>query len=290
MITEGKDTDFSVNKTLKIRGNLISLSNPLVMGILNITDDSFYDGGQYNDFDRAIIRAEQIVEQGADVIDIGACSTRPGAILVEKQQEIARLIPVIKQVRKRWPNIPISVDTVWSEVVEASLDAGADIVNDISGGQFDEKLFATVAKTHCPYVLMHTNTTPDRMQKEIHYNNLFLQMCEYFAQKIEKLNALGVDDIILDLGFGFGKTIDNNYELLRRQKEFSLFRLPILTGISRKSMIYKPLNLTPKDVLNQTLFLTALALENGASILRVHDVKQTKDCLKLYRLYKNAGL
>ncbi len=290
MITEGKDTDFSVNKTLKIRGNLISLSNPLVMGILNLTDDSFYDGGQYNDFDRAIIRAEQIVEQGADIIDIGACSTRPGAILVEKQQEIARLVPVIKQVRKRWPNIPISVDTVWSEVVEASLDAGADIVNDISGGQFDEKLFATVAKTHCPYILMHTNTTPDKMQKEIHYNNLFLQMCEYFAQKIEKLNALGVDDIILDLGFGFGKTIDNNYELLRRQKEFSLFRLPILTGISRKSMIYKPLNLTPKDVLNQTLFLTALALENGASILRVHDVKQTKDCLKLYCLYKNAGL
>ncbi len=258
------------------------------MGILNITDDSFYDGGQYNDFDKAILRAKQIIEQGADIIDIGACSTRPGAVLVDKKQEISRLVPVIKEVKKRWPQIPISVDTVWSEVVEAVVDAGADIINDISGGQFDKKLFFTVAKTHCPYILMHTNTTPDKMQKEIHYDNLFLQMCKYFADKIEELNNLGVNDIILDLGFGFGKTIENNYELLRRQKEFSIFSLPILTGISRKSMIYKPLNLTPSDVLNQTLFLTALALENSANILRVHDVKQTKDCLKLYSLYKTS--
>src|SRR5574344_1501331 len=287
MISSFKDTDFLEHKSINIKGNLISLENPLIMGILNITDDSFFDGGKYNSLDKALIRAENIINEGADIIDIGACSTRPGAILVDKKEEIARLVPVVKEIRKRYPNIPISIDTVWSEVIERTFDCGADIINDISGGQFDKDLFKSVAKTKMPYILMHTNNTPDKMQKTIHYDNLFLDICKYFNERLETLYSLGVKDIILDLGFGFGKTIENNYELLRRQKEFSsIFSLPILTGISRKSMIFRPLNLTPNDILSETLFLSAFALNNGANILRVHDVKQTKNCLTLYQLYK----
>lgn len=287
MISSFKDTDFLEHKSINIKGNLISLENPLIMGILNVTDDSFFDGGKYNTLDKAIIRAEDIVNQGADIIDIGACSTRPGAILVDKDEEIKRLYPIVKEIRKRFPNIPISIDTVWSEVTKRVYDCGADIINDISGGQFDKDLFSTVAQTKMPYILMHTNNTPDKMQKTIHYDNLFLDICKYFNERLETLYSLGVKDIILDLGFGFGKTIENNYELLRRQKEFSsIFSLPILTGISRKSMIFCPLNLTPNDILSETLFLSAFALNNGANILRVHDVKQTKNCLTLYQLYK----
>jgi dihydropteroate synthase len=286
MISAFKDTDFLQHKSINVKGNLISMEKPLIMGILNITDDSFFDGGKYNSLDKALIRAENIINEGADIIDIGACSTRPGAILVDKKEEITRLVPVVKEIRKRYPNIPISIDTVWSEVVEKTFDCGADIINDISGGQFDKDLFKTVAKTKMPYILMHTNNTPDKMQKTISYDNIFLDISNYFSKRLEILYSLGVKDIILDLGFGFGKTIENNYELLRRQKEFQVFSLPILTGISRKSMIYRPLNSTPQDVLAQTLFLSALALENGANILRVHDVKETKNCLTLYQLYK----
>ncbi|MBR1774599.1 MAG: dihydropteroate synthase [Bacteroidales bacterium] len=290
MISDDKITEFSQNKKINIKGNLFSLEKPVVMGILNITDDSFFDGGSYNTLDKALVRAENIINEGAEIIDIGACSTRPGAKLVEKEEEIQRLVPVVKEIRKRYPNIIISIDTVWADVVKAVADCGADIINDISGGQFDSNLFDEVAKQKLPYILMHTNTTPDRMQKEIHYDNLYLDMCKYFSEKINILKDKGVMDIILDLGFGFGKTLEMNYELLARQKEFSLFRLPILTGISRKSMIYRPLNLTPQDVISETMFLHALALGNGADILRVHDVKTTVNCLKLYEKFKVEGL
>lgn len=285
MFSDDKVTNFSLNKKINIKGNLFSLDKPKVMGILNVTDDSFFDGGSYNTFDKAIKRAEDIVEQGADIIDIGACSTRPGAKLVDKQEECERLLPVIKEIKRRFPNIPISVDTVWAEVVEKVADCGADIINDISGGMFDEKMFDEVAKQKLPYILMHTNTTPDRMQKEIHYDNLFEDMCKYFSEKIDTLRQKGVIDIILDLGFGFGKTVDMNYFLLAHQKDFSMFSLPILTGISRKSMMYKPLNANPQAIQSETMFLHAFALENGADILRVHDVKTTVNCLKLYDLY-----
>ena len=282
MISENKINEFSQNKKINIKGNLFSLEKPVVMGILNLTDDSFFDGGSYNTFDKAVIRAENIVNEGAKIIDIGACSTRPGAKLVDKKEEIQRLVPVVKEIRKRFPDIVISIDTVWAEVVQAVADCGADMINDISGGQFDENLFDQVAKQQLPYILMHTNATPDRMQQEIHYNNLYLDMCKYFSEKINILRDKGENDIILDLGFGFGKTVEMNYELLARQKEFCLFSLPILTGISRKSMIYRPLDLTAQDVISETMFLHALALEKGADILRVHDVKTTVNCLKLY--------
>lgn len=283
-----KSSQFSQNKEINIKGNLISLSIPLVMGVLNVTDDSFYDGGKYNKFADAIKRAEQIIEEGAEIIDIGACSTRPGAIMVSEEEELNRLVPIVKEIRYRFPKTIISIDTFRSKVAEVVCNLGCDIINDISGGQFDDKLFDTIAQYQAVYILTHTNTTPDRMQKEIKYNNIFLDICKYFSEKIERLNQLGVNDIILDLGFGFGKTIEHNYELLRRQKEFELFNLPILTGISRKSMIYKPLNLTPKDVICETTFLHAFALENGANILRVHDVKTAKNCVQLYKLYKNS--
>ncbi|MDO5759748.1 MAG: dihydropteroate synthase [Bacteroidota bacterium] len=278
---------FASKKTINIGGELYFFNRPWVMGILNLTEDSFFDGGKYYSLPKALERAEQIIEEGADILDIGACSTRPGAKLVEKKEEIKLLLPVIKEVKKRHPKVIISIDTVWAEVIEPCFDNGADILNDVSGGSWDEDLFSTIAKLKMPYILMHTNNTPDKMQEEINYNNLFMDMCKYFSERLLKLKDLGVKDVILDLGFGFGKTLQMNYELLRRQQEFKdIFSLPILTGISRKSMIYKPIDQSPKDVLTQSCFLHALALENGADILRVHDVKQTVDCLKLYKLYK----
>ncbi|MBP3253489.1 MAG: dihydropteroate synthase [Bacteroidales bacterium] len=286
MISSDKNNNFLQNKTVNIGGNLLLIEKPLIMGILNITEDSFFDGGKYNTFDSAMQRAEQIINEGADIIDIGACSTRPGAKLIDKKEEISKLVPVVKAIRKQYPAAVISVDTVWGDAVRAVKDAGADIVNDISGGQFDTTMFDAVADTRMPYILMHTNATPDRMQQQIQYSDLFMDICKYFSERINLLKSKGVKDIILDLGFGFGKTIEQNYELLRRQKEFQVFNLPILTGISHKSMIYKPLNLTPKDITAHTAFVHALALENGADILRVHDVKLTKQCLDIYNLYK----
>ena len=280
---------FEMPKTVNIKGTLFDFNTPKVMGILNVTEDSFFDGGQYRSLSLALQRAEQIIEEGADILDIGACSTRPGAKLVPKEEEINILLPMVEEVKKRYPRIIVSIDTVWAEVIERCFDKGADILNDISGGSWDKDLFATVAKLKIPYILMHTNAKPDRMQEEIRYDNLFTDMCKYFSERLQTLRELEVKDIILDCGFGFGKTIEMNYELLRRQQEFKdVFSLPILAGISRKSMIYKPLNLSPKQVLAQTCFLSAFALENGADILRVHDFKQTADCLKLYDLYKKS--
>lgn len=276
--------------SININGKLVSFEQPLVMGILNITKDSFFDGGMYNDYDSAVKRAEELINDGADILDIGACSTRPGAMLVDKKQEIERLVPVVKEVRKRYPNIIISIDTVWGEVIERCYDVGANILNDVSGGEWDKDLFRSLKKLQIPYVLMHTNAKPDRMQKEICYNDVFMDICKYFSEKLNLLYELGIKDIILDLGFGFGKTIEQNYELLQRQKEFkTIFNLPILTGVSRKSMIYKYLNSTPQDIVTETAFIHALALERGADILRVHDVKQTKNCVKLYSLFNKKN-
>ena len=285
MIEHGKFTNNSSNKTVICGKKIMNLSTPVVMGIVNLTDDSFYDGGKYNCLESAKRRIEEIVCQKADIIDLGACSTRPGAELVPVEEEIRRLIPAIRFVKSEFPNVPISIDTVWSEVCIAAINEGADIINDISGGSFDEKMFDTVASLQVPYILTHTPAKPDCMQKSTNYNNLFMDICKYFSERLERLRMLGVKDIVLDLGFCFGKTIEQNYELLSRQKEFEIFNLPILTGISRKSMIYKPLDKTPEEVLNETSFLHAFALQNGANILRVHDVAIAKNCIKLFNLY-----
>lgn len=275
--------------TLNINGRLINIDKPLVMGILNLTEDSFYDGGKYNNFDKAIQRSEEIINNGVEIIDIGACSTRPGAELVSPKEEISRIIPVLKEIRKRFPQTIISIDTVWSSVVREVMDNGADMINDISGGQFDKDLFNSIAQTNASYILMHTTAKPNQMQLNTNYEDLYLDISKYFAEKLDNLYDLGVKDVILDLGFGFGKTIEQNYELIRRISEFKVFNLPILTGISRKSMIYKPLNITPNESLNATTALNMIALMNGTNILRVHDVKQAVETIKIYELTMNSN-
>lgn len=290
MNSTDKITNLSYNGTINLQGKLISLQKPLIMGILNLTSDSFYDGGKYiNNIEKALLHSKEMILEGADIIDIGACSTRPNAKLVPKDEEIKQLIPVVKEIRKQFPEIIISIDTVWAKVAEETINAGANIINDISGGQFDKDLFSTIGKLRAPYILMHTPTTPDKMQEKesTTYNNIFLDMCKYFSDRIHKLKELGVNDIILDLGFGFGKTIEQNYYLLNHIDDFKTFGLPILTGISRKSMIYKPLNITPQESLNGTTFLHAFALMNKSNILRVHDVKEAKECVELIELLEN---
>ncbi len=290
MKQRSKITNNSINQTIVCGKKVLNLSSALVMGIVNLTDDSFYDGGKYNSFDNAKQRIDQLVEEKADIIDLGACSTRPGAQLVSPKEEIERLLPAIRYSKKLYPNIPISIDTVWSEVCEVAVKEGADIINDISGGMFDSMLFETVARLQVPYILTHTTATPDKMQTLTSYNDLFLDICAYFSERLGRLRDLGIKDIVLDLGFGFGKTVEQNYELLRRQNEFRVFGLPILTGISRKSMIYKPLGISPEQALQGTTFLHAFALQNGANILRVHDVKATKQSIELFNLYNNTTI
>lgn len=283
-----KITKLSYSGTINLQGKLISLQKPLIMGILNLTNDSFFDGGKYiNNVEKAVNHAKEMIDDGADIIDIGACSTRPGANLVSKEEELKQLIPVIKKIRKQFPDIIISIDTVWADVAKETINEGANIINDISAGQFDDQLFKVMGEIKAPYVLTHTPSTPDKMQERTHYDNIFLDMSKYFAEKIETLRNLGVVDIILDLGFGFGKTVEQNYFLLNHIEDFKTFGLPILTGISRKTMIHKPLAITPQQALNGTTFLHAFALINKSNILRVHDVREAKECVKLFELIEN---
>lgn len=283
-----KITKLSYSGTINLQGKLISLQKPLIMGILNLTNDSFFDGGKYiNNVEKAVNHAKEMIDDGADIIDIGACSTRPGANLVSKEEELEQLIPVIREIRKQFPETIISIDTVWAEVAKETINEGANIINDISAGQFDDQLFKVMGQNKAPYILTHTPSTPDNMQDKTHYDNIYLDMSKYFAEKIETLRNLGVVDIILDLGFGFGKTVEQNYFLLNHIEDFKTFGLPILTGISRKTMIHKPLAITPKQALNGTTFLHAFALMNKSNILRVHDVREAKECVKLFELIEN---
>lgn len=283
-----KITKLSYSGTINLQGKLISLQKPLIMGILNLTNDSFFDGGKYiNNVEKAVNHAKEMIDDGADIIDIGACSTRPGANLVSKEEELKQLIPVIKKIRKKFPDIIISIDTVWADVAKETINEGANIINDISAGQFDDQLFKVMGEIKAPYVLTHTPSTPDKMQERTHYDNIFLDISKYFAEKIEELRNLGIVDIILDLGFGFGKTVEQNYFLLNHIEDFKTFGLPILTGISRKTMIHKPLAITPQQALNGTTFLHAFALINKSNILRVHDVREAKECVKLFELIEN---
>ncbi len=283
-----KITKLSYSGTINLQGKLISLQKPLIMGILNLTNDSFFDGGKYiNNVEKAVNHAKEMIDDGADIIDIGACSTRPGANLVSKEEELKQLIPVIKKIRKQFPDIIISIDTVWADVAKETINEGANIINDISAGQFDDQLFKVMGEIKAPYVLTHTPSTPDKMQERTHYDNIFLDISKYFAEKIEELRNLGVVDIILDLGFGFGKTVEQNYFLLNHIEDFKTFGLPILTGISRKTMIHKPLAITPQQALNGTTFLHAFALITKSNILRVHDVREAKECVKLFELIEN---
>lgn len=279
-----------MEKTINLKGQLYSWDKPMVMGILNITPDSFFDGGQYQVQADILNRCVQIMDEGAQIIDIGAYSSRPGAHDVDKEEEMKRLGQALGWIRKEFPDAIISVDTFRSYVAERVVkEFEVDVINDIAAGELDEEMFATVAHLKVPYIIMHMKGTPQNMQVNPQYNNLIQEVSSYFANKVEQLTFLGVKDIIIDPGFGFAKTIDHNYYLLRELKQLKLFDLPILVGISRKSMIYNLLDSDSGAALNGTTALNTIALLNGANILRVHDVKEAVECIKLVHQLQTAG-
>ncbi|MFM2155504.1 MAG: dihydropteroate synthase [Bacteroidota bacterium] len=264
---------------------LISLEHPIAMGILNTTPDSFYDGGKFNEELAFIKRFEQMLDEGAMIIDIGGASSRPGAATLTTDEEISRTVPFIKSAIKQFPDAVISIDTYNSTVAKEAVYAGASIINDISGGTLDDKMFDTVAELKVPYILMHMKGSPENMKDLVTYDNLTLEIYQYFQSKIIALQNLGVKDIILDPGFGFAKNIEQNFILLKNLNIFKNLRLPILAGLSRKSMIYKSLGITAAESLNGTTALNMISLMNGANILRVHDVKEAVQTIQLYKRY-----
>lgn len=268
-------------KQINFSGRLLSLEQPLVMGILNVTADSFYDGGRYLTDDALLHRAAQILDEGADIIDIGAMSTRPGAEDIPESIEFERISHAVRLVRERFPKAVISVDTWRSSVVETAYKNGADMINDVSGGTFDNKMIQTVGELQMPYCLMHTPAKPDKMQQHTQYEDILKDMLCFFGTQLEKLRKAGLHDIILDPGFGFGKTLEQNYFVLQNLDTFKCFDLPLLVGVSRKSMICKVLGCTPDQALNGTTVLNTVSLLKGAHILRVHDVREAVEVRKI---------
>ena len=268
--------------TINVSGRLIDLAEPHIMGILNITPDSFYSDSRKLTEESIRLQVRKIVDEGGQMIDLGAYSSRPGADEVSVSEEMERLRKGMKVLREEAPGIPVSIDTFRADVAKMCVEElGADIINDISGGELDSKMFSTVARLGVPYVLMHMKGTPQNMQQEAHYENLMKEIMLYFAEKVQRLRDLGQKDIILDPGYGFAKTIDHNYELLQHQEMLKIFDLPILVGLSRKSMVYNLLESSPQQALNGTSALHTLALLRGANILRVHDVKACAEVIKI---------
>lgn len=274
--------------TINCKGNLIDLSSPKVMGILNITPDSFYDGGKYKNELEILTQTEKMLHEGATFIDVGAYSSRPGAAHISEKEELSRILPVIDLLVKNFPEIILSVDTFRSEIAQKTIENGAAIINDISGGKMDENMFQTVADLQVPYILMHMLGTPQNMQQNPVYEDVTIDIITFFSKQIYKLHQLKVNDIIIDVGFGFGKTMKDNYALLSNLSLFKQLDVPILAGISRKSMLYKPLEITAKEALNATTVANTIALLNGASILRVHDVKEAVEAIKIVKLLKES--
>lgn len=269
-------------KTIKLADRELDFSVPVVMGILNVTPDSFYDGGKYVSEVKVIERIHQIVEEGAGIIDVGAYSTRPGAAFVDEKEELGRLAWAVELIRKYYPEVAVSIDTFRAKVAEEIITClGPVIVNDISGGTMDDGMFEMVAKTGVPYMMMHIQGTPQTMQKNPVYQDVVAEVRDFFTERIKKLNALGFDNIILDPGFGFGKTLAHNYELMNHMEIYQELGYPVLVGISRKTMIYKLLGGTAQDALNGTTVLNTIALMKGANILRVHDVKEAREAVIL---------
>lgn len=267
---------------INCKGRLIDLSAPKVMGILNCTPDSFYDGGRYKDEAQLLKQAERMLAEGADFIDVGAYSSKPNAEFVTETEELERLVPVVELVLKHFPDAVISVDTFRAGVAKAAVAAGAAIVNDISAGLLDEAMLPTVGKLKVPYIMMHMRGTPQTMVKLTQYDDIIKEMLFYFSQRIATARQAGINDIIIDPGFGFAKTMEQNYEVLNKLELFDITGLPLLAGVSRKSMIYKLLGTTPQEALNGTTVLNTIALTKGAKILRVHDVKEAVEAVKLH--------
>ncbi|MDO5571540.1 MAG: dihydropteroate synthase [Bacteroidales bacterium] len=277
-------TKFSLN----IKGELLELNSPKIMGILNVTPDSFYSDSRCFDEKHIIDRVSEIINQGGDIIDIGAYSSRPNSIDISVEEEMNRLRKSLSLINSQFSDTILSVDTFRADVAKMCVEEyGVAIINDISGGEIDKNMFSTVAKLNVPYILMHMKGTPQTMMMNMEYDNFLEEVFLYFSKKINQLRLLGVNDIIVDPGFGFSKSLDDNYQLMKHLNDFHIFELPLLVGISRKSMIYKLLDLTPKESLNGTTFLNTFALFKGANILRVHDVKEAKECARMYEMIIN---
>ena len=267
--------------TINCNSRLIDLNLPKVMGILNVTPNSFYDGGKHNEINSIMHQVDKMLSEGADFIDIGAYSSKPNAEFVSEEEEIKRLVPIIKELVDHFPSIVLSVDTFRANVAKVAVEHGAGIINDISAGLLDEKMLETVADLKVPYIMMHMRGNPQTMQTLTNYEDIVKEMIFYFSERIQKARSFGISDIVIDPGFGFAKTLEQNYEVLHKMELFSMLELPLLAGISRKSMIYKVLENSPQEALNGTSVLNTIALQKGAKILRVHDVKEAVECIKL---------
>ena len=274
--------------TINCKGTLVDFSSPKVMGILNITPDSFFDGGKYQHKKAILTQTEKMLKEGATFIDVGAYSSRPGADHVSEEEELRRILPAVVLLLREFPDIYLSIDTFRSLVAKKTIEAGAAVINDISGGNMDALMFKTIAQLQVPYILMHMQGTPQTMQHCPSYEHITTDLIQFFSEKIDELRRLQINDVIIDVGFGFGKTILHNFQLLKELHHFQTFNLPLLAGVSRKSMLYKTLNIHPNDALNATSSANTIALLHGANILRVHDVKEAVECIKIVEQLANA--
>jgi dihydropteroate synthase len=271
--------------TLNCKGKLLVADKPLVMGIINVTPDSFYEGSRFTDENNILQQAEKMINEGADILDIGGQSSRPGSELIGADEELKRVINAVEKIHKKFAEIIISIDTYYSKVAKEAVGAGASIVNDISGGNFDNEMIAQVALLNVPYICMHIKGTPQTMQQKPVYENVTKEVLDFFINKVDECRKAGIHDIIIDPGFGFGKNRHHNFQLLKNLSVFSMLKCPILLGVSRKSTIYKTLGITAGEALNGTTVLNTMGLMNGASILRVHDVKEAKEAINLFAEY-----
>lgn len=290
LITSSASKFFKRKSSISLNGKLIDLADPVVVGILNVSKDSFYDGGKYTTESAILQQTEKMIREGAGIIDVGAVSTRPGSDMISTKEELTRLLPAVTAIRKRFPDIPLSIDTFRSWVALRVIDdIGECIVNDISGGNFDDHMFDTIAKLGVPYVLMHILGIPKTMQEDPEYEDVVQDVSRYFSDKVRRLTKAGVKDVILDPGFGFGKNLEDNYDLLNRLDSFKVFQLPVLVGVSRKSMIYKLLEVDPEHSLTGTVAVNVMALLGGADLLRVHDVREAAEAVKLFKKLKEVA-
>lgn len=272
--------------TLNCKGRILSIKNPIVMGILNITPDSFYEGSRVNNTSEILFSAKEMIRHGATILDIGGQSTRPGAEEIGIDEELKRVIPAIQIIRKNFPDSFLSIDTYHHKVAEEAVQNGVDIINDISGGSFDRDMISTVASLNVPYICMHIQGTVKTMQENAQYKNVTLEVIDFFIRKIEECNKAGIKDLIIDPGFGFGKTIEHNFQLIKELESFKILKKPLLLGVSRKSTIYKTLGISANESLNGTSVLNTIGLLKGVSILRVHDVKEAVEAIKLCNYMK----
>lgn len=268
--------------TINCKGQLIDLSTPKVMGILNVTPNSFFDGGRYKNESEILSQVRKMLTDGASFIDIGGYSSKPKAEYVSENDELKRIVPIVNLILEQFPKTVISIDTFRSEVARICIENGASIINDISAGILDEKMMETVAKLDVPYIMMHNRGTPQTMQTMTNYENIVKELLFYFSEKVSRARSFGINDLIIDPGFGFAKTVDQNYEVLQKLELFEMLELPLLVGISRKSMIYNVFKCTPEEALNGTTIINTIALTKGAKILRVHDVKEAMECVTLF--------